>query len=112
MVGYPEETEATLKETFDFCYDNDIYPSAGYLLPQPKTPIYRHARERGLIPDEETYLLDMGDRQDLRIDLTSIPQERLEQLVSSHLARIRDKLQLNISDAQLLKSGKYRARAK
>lgn len=112
VIGYPEETEETLQETFDFCYENDIYPSAGYLLPQPKTPIYRYAREHGFIPDEEAYLLDMGDRQDLRINITGMPQKKLEDCVKSHLKKIRDKLKLNISDKQLIKSDKYRAKLK
>jgi anaerobic magnesium-protoporphyrin IX monomethyl ester cyclase len=110
VIGYPEETEETIKETFDFCYENDIYPSAGYLLPQPNTPIYEYAIENGFIQDKEAYLLDMGDRQDLRINLTGIPQDRLEGLVNSHLARIRDKLELDLSDEQLIKTGKYRAK--
>lgn len=33
VIGYPQETEDTLKQTFDCCYDCNIYPSAGYLLP-------------------------------------------------------------------------------
>ena len=110
VIGYPEETEATLKETFDLCYENDIYPSAGFLLPQPGTPIYEYARQVGLIPHEEAYLLDMGDRQDLRLNLTRMSQAQLEECVNGHLRRIRDKLGLAISDQQLLKSGKYRVR--
>jgi len=51
----------------------------------------------------------MGDRQDLRINLTGLSRARLEACVSSHLKKIRNKLNLEISDAQLLKSGKYRA---
>lgn len=111
VIGYPDETEKSIKETFDFCYDNDIYPSAGFLLPQPGTAIYNEARANGLIPDVETYLLDMGDRQDLRLNLTQIPQKRLEELVGAHLGRIRDKLKLNLSDDQLIKSGTYRAKS-
>jgi len=109
VIGYPEETEETLNETFTLCYENNIYPSAGYLLPQPGTPVYRYALKHGYIADEEKYLLDMGDRQDLRINLTGLSQARLEACVSSHLKKIRNKLNLEISDAQLLKSGKYRA---
>ena len=35
VIGYPQETSQTIKETFDCCYENDVYPSTGYLLPQP-----------------------------------------------------------------------------
>lgn len=112
VIGYPDETEETIKETFDFCYKHDIFPSAGFLLPQPGTPIYHEARAMGFIPDEEAYLLAMGDRQDLRLNLTQIPRERLEGLISDHLARIRDKLNLPLTDEQLIKTGTYRSKSK
>ena len=111
VVGYPQETEETIRETFDFCYENDIYPSAGFLLPQPGTQIYNYARQNGYIKDEESYLMNMGDRQDLRVNLTRIPSDRLERFDNSHLKRIRDKLHLELSDYQLLKSGKYRVKS-
>lgn len=110
VIGYPEENESTIHETFQFCYENDIYPSAGFLLPQPGTPIYEEACRKGFIPDEEAYLLDMGDRQDLRLNLTRLSMERMEALVRGELARIRDKLGIRLSDSHLLKSGKYRAK--
>jgi len=112
VIGYPEETKETINQTFDLCYENDIYPSAGFLLPQPGTPIYQYCLENNIITNEEEYFLDMGDRQDLRINMTSIPQDELEDCVNQNLKRIRDKLDLDITDAQLLKSGKYRAKAK
>jgi len=112
VIGYPGETEATINETFNLCYENDIYPSAGFLLPQPGTPVYRYAIEKGIIKNEEEYFLDMGDRQDLRINLTDIPRDKLENCVNSNLKKIRNKLNLDITDSQLLKSGKYRAKAK
>ncbi len=110
VIGYPEETEETIQETFQFCFDNAIYPSAGFLLPQPGTPVYQYAISKGFIKDEESYLLDMGDRQDLRLNLTQIPTQKMDQLVRGHLSRIRDKLQIELTDEQLLKSGKYRSR--
>jgi len=108
VIGYPEETEKTIRETFELCYQNGIYPSAGFLLPQPGTPIYEYAVKNGFIGDEESYLMDMGDRQDLRVNLTEIEDEQLRDYVSAQLKRIRDKLRLDLSDRQLLKSGKYR----
>ena len=110
VIGYPEETEDTIRETFELCYQNDIYPSSGFLLPQPGTPIYEYAKQNGFIIDEESYLMDMGDRQDLRVNLTKIPSNQLYDCVSAHLRRIRDKLKLDLSDDQLIKSGKYRAK--
>ncbi|MDD5433509.1 MAG: radical SAM protein [Candidatus Pacebacteria bacterium] len=108
VVGCPGETEETLKKTFDCCYDNNIYPSTGYLLPQPGTVLYQHAIETGKIKDEEEYLLAMGDRQDFTINLTDMEQEKMEYLVKSHLKRISDKLNLGLDPEHLIKTGHYR----
>lgn len=108
VIGYPQETEQTLKRTFDCCYNCDIYPSAGYLLPQPGTPMYEYALKTGKIQDEEEYLLKMGDRQDFTINLTNMKQERIEQLVSTYLKRIAQKLSLPLPENQLIKTGHYR----
>jgi len=105
VIGYPQETPATLAKTFNLCYDLDLYPSAGYLLPQPGTPMYDLARQRGLIPDEEEYLLRLGDRQDLRINLTAMPDEQLVSLVEGHLRRIAEKLGLPFAGETLLRTG-------
>ena len=107
VVGYPQETEKTIKETFDCCYENDIYPSTGYLLPQPGTPIYDYAVKQGKIEDEEKYLLAMGDRQDFYINLTEMTQERIEELVKRHLKRIAEKLNLNLDKDHLIKTEHY-----
>lgn len=110
VFGYPEETEETIKETMDLCYENDIYPSVGYLLPQPGTPIYGYILSKGIVKDEEEYLLSMGDRQDLRINLTKIPDERFQYLIKDYLRKINDKLALNIKEEQLIKTGHYVAK--
>jgi len=110
VIGYPQETEETLNETFNFLYDNNIYPSAGYLLPQPATPMYDYAKQNGYIPDEEKYLLAMGDRQDLRLNMTSMSDEKMEGIVHKHLRRIRDKLKLDLDDEHLLKTKVVRGR--
>ncbi len=110
VLGYPEETEETIKETMEFCYRNDIYPSAGFLLPQPGTPMYDYIIDNGIVTDIEKYLLELGDRQDLRINLTKIPSSRFIALVKKYLERINKKLNLNLDDAKLLKSDHYKAR--
>lgn len=108
VIGHPLETEETIKKTFDCCYESNIYPSAGYLLPQPGTPIYQYALQSGKIQDEEEYLLKMGDRQDFRINLTNMEQEKIEGLVKHHLKRIADKLNLGLDSDHLIKTGHYR----
>ena len=108
VLGYPNETEATIKSTIDCCIVNGIYPSAGYLLPQPGSPMYDYAREQGLIGDEEEYLLSMGDRQDLRLNMTRIPDQELENIVHRELDRCSRELGLTLSDGALLKTGIYK----
>lgn len=107
VIGYPQETEETIEKTFNCCYENDIYPSVGYLLPQPGTPMYEYAIKTGKINDIEGYLLRIGDRQDFHINLTSMPQEEIERLVRYHLRRIADKKNLRLEEAHLIKTGHY-----
>ncbi len=108
VIGYPQETVDSLQETFDCCYDAEIYPSTGYLIPLPGTPIYEYARKIGVIKDEEEYLLNAGDRQDFRINLTQLEPEEIEAVVKSNLQRISDKLGLNLDKSRLIKTGHYK----
>ncbi|MDD5145731.1 MAG: radical SAM protein [Candidatus Pacebacteria bacterium] len=108
VIGYPQETEETIKKTLNCCLENNIYPSTGYLLPQPGTPMYDYARTEGIIKDEEEYLLKMGDRQDFTINLTKMPQERMEELVKEYLKKIAEKMELNLKEESLIKTGHYR----
>jgi len=104
VVGYPEETLETLKKTFDICYDLNIYPSTGYLLPQPGTPMFEVAKAKGLVNDMESYLMQMGDRQDLRFNLSRIPDDVLQAAVAGHLQKISDKLGLDLKREELVKT--------
>lgn len=108
VIGYPQETEETIKKTFDCCFDNNIYPSVGYLLPQPGTPMYDYAIRTRRIKDEEKYLLKIGDRQDFTINLTNMKQEKIEELVKIHLKRIAEKMGLGLDDEHFIKTGHYR----
>jgi len=109
VLGYPIETEETIRATIDVCIANGIYPSAGYLLPQPGTPMYDYALEHGYIKDEEAYLLDIGDRQDLYLNMTQIPDEELEMIINRELERCNRELGLNLQEGGLLKTGSYRS---
>lgn len=104
VLGYPQETPETIKQTFDVCYDLNMYPSVGYLLPQPGTPMFEVARQKGYATDMENYLFKMGDRQDLRFNLTSMPDEVLVNEVMHHLQRISDKLGLGFTQQKLIKT--------
>jgi len=110
VFGYPQETRETIKETMDLCYDLDIYPSSGYLLPQPATPMYQYIFEKGLVANEEEYLLSLGDRQDLRINLTKIPDDEFQEEIRRHLRRISEKLNLGLGEDNLIKTTTYKSK--
>ena len=102
VLGYPEETKETLGETFNICYDNDIFPSAGFLLPVPGTVMYNYALENGYIVDEEEYITNVRDRQHLILNMTKMSDEELVGTTLYHMKRIRDKLGLDLSNENLI----------
>ena len=108
VIGYPQETKETIKETMDICYEAEVYPTTGYLLPQPRTPIYDYMLKSGAVKDEEQYLLLMGDRQDLRINLTKMSDEEMQNETKKHLMRISNKLNLGLTYDRLIKTGIYK----
>lgn len=108
VFGYPQETPATIARTFDVCIENNIYPSIGYLLPQPGSPMYEYARVRGLIDDEDAYLMAIGDRQDLYVNLTGMSDEQFEGEILKGALRCNAALGRGIEPGRLIKSGGYR----
>jgi anaerobic magnesium-protoporphyrin IX monomethyl ester cyclase len=108
VVGYPQETPSTLQETFDCCYEANLYPSVGYFLPQPGTPMYDYAIKMGKIKDEEEYLLIANDRQDLTVNLTSMSDEEFQSVVRNGLKNLAVRLKRNMKDEELIKTGHYR----
>lgn len=112
VFGFPQETPESIKKTFDCCIENKIYPSAGYLLPQPGSVIYDYARQNGFIGDEEEYLLKMGDRQDLRLNMTKMTDQEFKDLVLEGLKRCNDELQIGLPTEELIKTTYYRSSKK
>lgn len=107
VIGYPQETIATIEDTFDVCIKSGINPSVGYLLPQPATEIYEYAVENGYINNIEKFLLELGDRQDLRINLTSIPDDILVKTVEENILRCNLSLGVESVSDNLLKTQSY-----
>ena len=107
VIGYPTETVKTIKDTFDTCIANDIYPSAGFLLPQPGSVMYDYAVEHGYVKDEEEFLLQMGDRQDLRINMTQIPNDVMENTVLECLSKCNTELAIGLEKEHLIKTQHY-----
>lgn len=112
VMGYPQETPETIRRTFECCIENSIYPSAGYLLPQPGSKMYDYAVANGFIGDEEEYLLKMGDRQDLRLNMTSMGDEEFVTYVLEGLKRCNSLLEVGLDEQSLIKTQHYRAREK
>ena len=109
VIGYPQETTETIRKTFDCCIENKIYPSAGYLLPQPGSGMYDYAVDHGFITDEEEYLLKLGDRQDLRLNMTKMSDYELENAVFEGLKKCNKELKMGLNENELIKTLFYRS---
>jgi anaerobic magnesium-protoporphyrin IX monomethyl ester cyclase len=112
VFGYPQETKETIIKTIDLCRQLSIYPSAGFLLPLPKTSIYDYVLQKGLIADEEDYLLSIGDRQDLHINLTKMTDEELIDTLRQELIKLKNDLGIPIADDNVLKTTTYKVARK
>jgi radical SAM superfamily enzyme YgiQ (UPF0313 family) len=79
MIGYPGETEDTIQETIDFCRELDLTPEVIFFLtPYPGTELYSMALEQGKIPDEEDYILQLGEQgEKISINFTDYSDEQL-----------------------------------
>jgi radical SAM superfamily enzyme YgiQ (UPF0313 family) len=91
IFGYPQETPETIMQTLKVCELCNLFPSTGFLLPLPATPIYEWAKENGHIVDEVEYLERIGDRQDLHINLTKMTDAELLQVVETNLLALAKK---------------------
>ena len=112
VLGYPGETPESIGKTFQFLIDIGLYPSIGFLLPQPGTPIYQWAIDNGKIPDEEAFLLRLGDRQDLRINLTRMSDQEFLDVVFYWSSKANRELGLGLDDTTLIKTGHRREKGR
>jgi anaerobic magnesium-protoporphyrin IX monomethyl ester cyclase len=109
VFGYPQETPSTINSTIDACVRTKCYPSVGYLLPQPGSVMYEYAKEHGFIGDEEQYLLKMGDRQDLKVNLTEMSDQEFQSIVQEGLERCAKELKVGLSYDSLIKTQHQRS---
>lgn len=90
MLGSPGETRETAWETVDFCLDVGITLQAlMFTTPYPGTPLYEEVRAKGLIGDEEAYIMRLGDCVDFTLNLTGMPDHELIGLRDEMLAAVR-----------------------
>lgn len=108
VFGYPQETKDSINKTFDVCIENRIYPSVGYLLPQPGSVMYDYAKQNGFIGDDEEYILNMGERQDLKINMTKMTNCELEECVVNGLKRCNAELNMGLDENNLIKTGSFK----
>ncbi len=113
VFGFPQETPETIRDTVETCRKAGVYPSAGFLLPLPLTQIYDQARASGRIEaDEEAYLLRIGDRQDLHVNLTAMSDAELTDTVKSELRGLKQALGIDTGGEDTLRTTIYRAARK
>lgn len=105
IFGYPQETPETIRQTIKVCEECNIYPSVGYLLPLPGTPIYEWTKQEGYIEDEIAYLERIGDRQDFHINLTKMSDDEFKDIVESELRLLARKQGLELES--VLKTTTY-----
>lgn len=108
IIGYPIETRETIRQTFDMCLDNGIYPSTGFLLPLPYTGMYKYALEHGFIKDEDAYLTSITERQDVCLNMTKMTDEEILHEVSECGRRANEALQLGLDEGSYVKTGGYK----
>lgn len=107
IVGYPQETPKTIKKTMDMCERNRIYPSVGFLLPLPATGMWNYAIEKGYITNIDQYLVEMTERQDLVLNMTSMDGNELVGLVKQSLRQLNEKFGNPLTEETLIKTGGY-----
>jgi len=85
IFGYPQETPESIRKTLAVCEEAGVYPSVGFLLALPGTPIYNTLKAEGYFPNEYEYLMKIGDRQDFSLNYTTMSNETLVSEVTNGL---------------------------
>ncbi|MDA7810730.1 B12-binding domain-containing radical SAM protein [Candidatus Pelagibacter sp.] len=106
VIGYPEETKATIDETMSKLEKLKVYPSAGFLMPLPETGMWDHAIKNGYITDIDQFLTDISERQDFSLNMTSIEEEELKAHTLKWLEKLNSQFG-NLAKDKLIKTGGY-----
>lgn len=80
MIGMPEESEETVKETERFCMDNGLIFGPAYVTPFPGTKLYEESRHK--ILDEKKYLYSLGEMDFVKEPIINLTEMSMEKLVS------------------------------
>ena len=112
VIGYPQETKETIRKSMKMCEELGIYPSPGFLLPLPGTGMWNYALDNGYITDVEEYLMEMTERQDVVVNMTSMSDEELVGEVTDSLQELSDRLDLGFSGGKLMRTGGFQHHGK
>ena len=107
VIGYPQETPETIKETMTQCKKLKIYPSTGFLLPQPETGMFKHAVENGYIKDIDDYLIQITERQDFSLNMTKMSEEEIKKETIKWLENLNKAFGNLLAKERLIKTGGY-----
>ncbi len=91
MIGTPGETRETIQETVNFCKEMNLTPEVIFFMTAyPGTELYQTAMAAGKIPDEEAYVLDLGEQgEKIRINFTDIPDDELYQVQEEMITELK-----------------------
>ncbi len=105
IFGYPQETPDTIRETLDACRRGRIYPSPGFLLPMPSTGMWDHAIKNGYITDIDQYLVNITERQDFSVNMTTMTDDELKEVTEASLSSLALDLGLNFGGSFMRTGG-------
>jgi len=104
VIGYPQETKETIKETMMQLKELKVYPSAGFLLSLPETQMFKYCVENNYITNIDQYLTEITERQDFSLNLTKMSDEELKGETMKWL-EILNKTFNNLGKDKLMKTG-------
>jgi anaerobic magnesium-protoporphyrin IX monomethyl ester cyclase len=107
VLGYPQETSETIKETMTQLEKLKVYPSTGFLLPLPETGMWNYALENNHIKDIDHYLTQITERQDFSLNLTKMSEKSLKGETLQWLKKLNKSFGNSLSSEKLLKTGGY-----
>ncbi|MBF0186852.1 MAG: B12-binding domain-containing radical SAM protein [Magnetococcales bacterium] len=107
VVGYPRETKETIAETMEMCCQARVYPSVGFLLPLPETGMWAHAMEHNHIPDVEKFLLEVTERQDVVLNMTTMSDDELLGETTGWLKQLNQSFGSHLDEESLIKTKGY-----
>ena len=105
IIGYPQETKETIKETMLKLEKLKVYPSTGFLLPLPETGMWDYAIKNGFIKDIDNYLTSITERQDFYLNMTKMSEKELQSETTEWLTRLNKSFGTGLNEKKLLKTG-------